>query len=92
MINCIPSLSRFTEEHVSSKTIGADEVRAFRNLFLEVIENGSIESFLEDKETDALVNSYFINNKPSQLLLRDLVKNLNEEFLKLLKNTVPKSL
>jgi hypothetical protein len=91
LINCIPSLSRFTEEHASSKTIGADEVRAFRNLFLEVIENGSSESFLEDKETEALVNSYFTTNKPSQLLLRDLVKNLNEDFLNLLKNIVPKN-
>lgn len=91
LINCIPSLSRFTEEQISSKNIDADEIRAFKNFFLEAIDNRSDEVVLEEKEQDALVNSYFLNNKSSQLILKDLIKNLNDDFLTTLKNIFSKN-
>ncbi len=83
LINCIPSLSRFTDEQISSKNIDADEIRAFKNFFMEAIDNGSNEVVFKEKEQDAILNSYFMTNKSSQLILRDLIKNLNDQFSKL---------
>ena len=82
LINCIPSLSRFTENQASSKTMDSDEIQAFKNYFLEAIDAGG-HAFAEDAHEIGL--EYFANSKSSQLILRDLLKNLNAEFLALLR-------
>ena len=79
LINCVPSLSRFTDDHLSSKIIDLDEILALKNIFLDTIDSNTASLSQE-----SLAKTYFVSNKSSQLILKDLVGNLNSEFRSLL--------